>query len=439
MVPPSEINADNLICDIKLSTVVPASITPEDKIHHLTGADLAMKLHHITTVHFFGGDAAEGLSIEDFKRAMFQWLQLYYPISGRIRRHDGDGGRPFVKCNDSGVRIVEAKCAKTVAEWLASVDGGDYHRRLVYHQPLLDRDFGFTPLVFLQLTRFKCGGVCVGMRWTHILGDAFSATECINTWGKIMANQKLPPHSLDSPPITPRHVGPMMTSSFCHSLKPLDSLGDNWLTPNNFKMQTHTFHITQKQLNSLLSEDRNKCNKITINPFEVISAIVWKSMAKIKETKIITVCKKGKFDSSILENKFLGNTHQVIGTVEAENTSLIADSDPIEIAKMIGEEFVDETSLIEKRMEEGDGNVDVLVYGGSNLTFVDLEGVDLYGLEMNGQGPVFADVSIGGVGDEGAVVVVPNAGQQGRIVNVILPENQLQLLKDALRSDWGLF
>lgn len=150
MVSQDQLNAgDNLIYDIRLSTVVPASITGEDKIHELTAMDLAVKLHHITTVHFFAGEATEGLTIQDFKKPMFQWLQLYYPICGRVRRHDG--GRPFVKCNDSGVRIVEAKCAKTVAEWLETASGGDHHLRLVYHQPLLAHDFGFTPLVFLQV------------------------------------------------------------------------------------------------------------------------------------------------------------------------------------------------------------------------------------------------------------------------------------------------
>ncbi|GER47803.1 HXXXD-type acyl-transferase family protein [Striga asiatica] len=147
----SPIESDqSLIFDIKLSTVVPASITGEDKVREFTAADLAVKLHHITTVHFFSPEAAAGLSVQDLKAPMFQWLQLYYPISGRIRRHKA-GGRPFVKCNDSGVRIVEAKCATTVEKWLAA-EGS--HGRLVYRQPMLARDLGFTPLVILQVRTY---------------------------------------------------------------------------------------------------------------------------------------------------------------------------------------------------------------------------------------------------------------------------------------------
>ncbi|KAL6527298.1 hypothetical protein OROGR_016388 [Orobanche gracilis] len=434
MASPTE--AETSIFDRRLSTVVPARITGEDKVHQFSAMDLAVKLHYITTVHFFGVDAAEELNIQDLKAPMFRWLQLYYPICGRIRRHDG-GGRPFVKCNDSGVRIVEAKCRKTVAEWLSDFNSGDRRSQslLVYHQPLLSHDFGFTPLVFLQLTKFRCGGLSVGMSWAHILGDAFSASECINMWGKIMSNQKVPSHL--NYPITIQQFSTSSSSlsSSCRSVKPLDPpLGDNWLTPNNIKMQTHTFRISEKQLCNLLSEE-NK-NTYRVKPFEVISAVVWKSMAKTRGDKIITVCKKSdEFDETGLEHEMLGNTRQVIGTVEAPTTDIIRDSGFLEIAKRIADKFADETSVIQKRMEEGNGNVDFLVYG-TNLTFVDLEEVHLWGLQINGRGPVFADISIGGVGDQGAVMVVQNRG--GRNVNVILAEDQLHHLKNELRVEYGI-
>lgn len=277
----------------------------------------------------------------------------------------------------------------------------------------------------------------MGMRWTHILGDAFSATECINMWGKIVANQTLPPHSLDTPPTTIVHQS---LSSHCRSVELLDPLGDNWLTPNNLKMHTHTFHITEKKLTSLLS--KGKCKYENVEPFEVISAVVWKSMVKIKEAKTITVCKRGRFDHRTSpENELPSNTRQVIGTVEAQEMSLIKETDLLEVAEMIAENFFDETSLIEKRIEEGNGNLDFVVYG-ANLTFVNLEGVNLYGLELKGKEPVFADLSIGGMGDGGAVLVFPYSGQGnggGKIVNVILPEDQLQGLKDELSVDWGIF
>lgn len=252
------------------------------------------------------------------------------------------------------------------------------------------------------------------MRWAHFLGDAFAASECINTWGKIMANQKLPPHL--NPPPTNHH--PLNTdSTSCRSVKLLESLGDNWLTPNNSNLQTHTFHLTQNKLSNLL-------NKENIQPFDLISAILWKSVAKLRPTSIVNICKwRGTFT-----NEALGNVHQQIGVVEAQT---IGKADRFAVSKMIANNFIDETSVIEKRMEEEDENFDFVVYG-SNLTFVNLEKLNLYGLQIKGKSPIFANLSIGGVGDEGAVVVVPDSGGGGRVVNVILPQDQLQHVKNDL-------
>ncbi|WP_411026270.1 acyltransferase, partial [Salmonella sp. s58078] len=93
---------------------------------------------------------------------MFEWLDLYYPASGRIRR--SENGRPFIKCNDGGVRIVEAKCDRSIDEWLGSKDRCKNDEQLVPSQ-VLGPELEFSPLVYLQFTRFICGGLSVGLSW----------------------------------------------------------------------------------------------------------------------------------------------------------------------------------------------------------------------------------------------------------------------------------
>jgi hypothetical protein len=137
------------VYDARLSSVVPASITGKDSVHVLKNIDLVMKLHYVRGVYFFNKVAAQGLDITDLKKPMFLCLQLYHPSAGRIRRADEDG-RPFIKCNDCGVRIVEAKCSKTLDEWLASGDSSVNYEQLV-HSHVLGPDLGFTPLVFVQV------------------------------------------------------------------------------------------------------------------------------------------------------------------------------------------------------------------------------------------------------------------------------------------------
>lgn len=142
-------DVEKLISDIKSSSVVPAKITGADKVHEFTNMDLVMKLHYIKGLYFFSSDAVEDLNIYDFKKPMFHFLELYYETSGRIRRSEDGGGRPFIKCNDGGVRIIEAKSSKTIEEWLVMNDSS-VNDQLVYDQ-VLGPELGFAPLVFIQV------------------------------------------------------------------------------------------------------------------------------------------------------------------------------------------------------------------------------------------------------------------------------------------------
>lgn len=149
-------NSDrNPVYGAKLSSVVPASVTGEDKVHELSNMDLAMKLHYLKGVYVFQEEAVRGLTIYDLKKPMFRWLDLYPAASGRIRRRDDNDdkvqGRPFVKCNDSGVRIVEARCELTVDEWLLKTEEGLDPAESLVHDQMLGPDLGFSPLIFIQV------------------------------------------------------------------------------------------------------------------------------------------------------------------------------------------------------------------------------------------------------------------------------------------------
>lgn len=149
-------NRNSLISGIKLSSVVPAKVSGDNKSQELTAIDLAMKLHYIKGVYFFRpNEEVRNLTIGDLKKPMFPLLEIYYVVSGRIRRRIEDGDRPFIKCNDSGVRIVEADCGKTIDEWLLSIEEHDdkiSHRDGdLVHSRAIGPDLGFSPLAFIQV------------------------------------------------------------------------------------------------------------------------------------------------------------------------------------------------------------------------------------------------------------------------------------------------
>lgn len=134
---------------------------------------------------------------------------------------------------------------------------------------------------------------------------------------------------------------------------------------------------------------------------------------------------------------------QVIGTVEADFK--VAEADLSELAKLIEEKMVDERSLIDEWVGRENEKLAFILYG-SNLTFVNLEEAEIYGLRIKGQKPIFASYGVGGVGDEGVILVLPAPANgkggdcgDGRVVTAILPKDQNFRLKNELRNDWGVF
>ncbi|CAN4115176.1 unnamed protein product [Withania somnifera] len=422
-------DVEKLISDVRISSVVPR----------------IMNLHYIKSLYFFKNDAVEGLDIHDLKLPMFQLLELYYQTSGRIRRSgDGSGsGRPYIKCNDSGVRIVEAKCeSKTIDEWLDMVtEDACLNEELVYHL-VLGPDLAFSPLVFIQFTWFKCGGMSIGLSWAHVLGHAFLASNFLNMWTHIMANQ-LSPQFFDKSTRTNKLTNNPRLSTvgkLPFSVKRVDPVGDHWKITNTCKMQSHSFHITQKQLNEITS----KVCGTKVKPFDVICATMWKILAKVRgeyssdsEPKILTII-HGDNSSFDKETTKLSSNGQVICIVEAKNVK-VSEADTSELLKLIAEKIVDETRVVEEFMEKENGVSDFVVYG-ANLTFVNLEEAKIYDLELRGKNPIFASYDISGVGEEGVVLVLPgpknlNGKEGGNIVNVNVPEDQIEGLKYWMRKE----
>ncbi|TXG52665.1 hypothetical protein EZV62_021834 [Acer yangbiense] len=429
-------SSSNPVSGLKLSSVVPAKPTG-NKDHQLSNMDLALKLHYIKAVYFFDAKAAQGLCIYDLKEPMFQLLELYYTASGRIRRSDDDGGRPFIKCNDGGVRIVEAFCDMTVDEWLA-VKEDSRDDCLVYNQ-VLGPDLAFSPLVYVQFTCFKSGGMSLGLNWAHVLGDPFLATTFLKMWAQMISAHvplSLPSISLHVP--NPNNNSNSKSSANSSPVvKTLDPVGDHWRIPGDCRIESHTFHVTAKQLDLIKSKIHNPITAVDFYDFEVLSALIWKSLLKIRDDsglRAVTIC---TYDSGDRENEILTNA-VVISTVEAD--FIQRKSEVSELAALIADKRTEANSLVEDIFEKDGSGLDVVVYG-SNLTFVNMEGADVYGLKLRGEKPVFVNYAISGVGDEGVVLVLRGPEEDGgcaRTVTAVLPEKQLSELKIELEDGWGL-
>lgn len=140
----------SLIYDIRLSSVGPGRATGSDIFHSPSGLDLAMKFHYIKLIYFFDPEAAQDLTVTKIKEWLFTLFNHYFIPCGRFRR--SESGRPFIKCNDCGSRFIEAKCSKTLDDWLAMEDWPSY--KLLVSQQVIGPELSFSPTVLLQVFFF---------------------------------------------------------------------------------------------------------------------------------------------------------------------------------------------------------------------------------------------------------------------------------------------
>uniref|UniRef100_A0A7N0UQT9 Protein ECERIFERUM 26-like n=1 Tax=Kalanchoe fedtschenkoi TaxID=63787 RepID=A0A7N0UQT9_KALFE len=430
----------DLVYGFRLSSVGPANVTGTDVVYEPSSLDQAMRLHYLRQVCYFKMDStgadyqqpSEQMSlIYKIKETMFYWLNQYFMVNGRFRR--SDAGWPFIKCNDCGTRFIEAKSPKTLQDWLhITRESSSLHMSVVPNK-IIGPEPLFSPPVLLQFTWFKCGGLALGLSWAHILGDPFTATDFLNMCGLLFSGHK--PSPIPSFPkvnyLLPRSDTPAPSQNLPPSLKRVGPVGDNWFgTRNDCKMDTHSFHVSPTQLADLQSQVSSDTAA-----FELLSAVFWKSIARIRDrtrdgVDTVTVCRKGA------RKKYSMNNKLVIST--ASTNSKVAEMGIDEIVKLMGQEAEDEADKIEAAVEGENGLGDFVVYGG-NLTFVKLDDAELYGMELKGEKPVYVDYLIDGVAENGAILVLPAVDSvDGRVVKAILPEEEVAQLKMVMKKQWSI-
>ncbi|CAN6871818.1 unnamed protein product [Brassica oleracea] len=398
-----------------MSTVGSARPTETGTVHQPTGLDLAMKLHYIKSVYIYSAETTRDLTVMHVKETFFTVLDQISWITGRLRRRDS--GRPFIKCNDCGTRVVESQCDLTVDEWLCAPDRS-VDESLVYHQPI-GPELAYSPLIYIQMTRFKCGGLAIGFSWAHIIGDPHSLSHFFNLWTRALAGEQIYfPKTSD---LERCFQNPNSTGKEPVSIKRVDPVGDLWVAPSNSKMTTYSFNVTVTNIKTNFPANGNV--------FEILSGIIWKCIAKSRgepEPVTITIIRS---DPNGLKPRVVRNS-QMISSVHVDFS--VAEAKLEEIVKAIGK-ATDERSEINKIGESDDGALDFVVYG-AKLTFVDMSEVGFYDAKVKDTSPRSVYCNVQGIGDDGEVVVLPAAVEEEMVVTVTLPEDEIEKVKWELKK-----
>uniref|UniRef100_A0ACD5WPS8 Uncharacterized protein n=1 Tax=Avena sativa TaxID=4498 RepID=A0ACD5WPS8_AVESA len=160
--------------------VSPAAPTPRET-KPLSDIDDAEGMRfYSSAIHLYHGDSSkQGVNPATvIREALARALVPYYPLAGRLREEAGR--KLVVKCEAQGVLFVDADADITAAE-LGDVQCPPFpcfeHFILesttnAGSEPVINR-----PLIYMQVTRLKCGGFILGQRVCHCVADAPGAMQ----------------------------------------------------------------------------------------------------------------------------------------------------------------------------------------------------------------------------------------------------------------------
>ncbi|KAL8056700.1 hypothetical protein ABFX02_04G136200 [Erythranthe guttata] len=110
-------------------------------------------------------------------------------LAGRLRRQsEEEGGGDFeIVPNDAGVRMVEVRADHVkLAEFVGELKANKREANdLVFWEDIVEHNPQFSPLIYIQVTNFTCGGYSIGITSSLLLVDPFTFSNFLKKWSKV--------------------------------------------------------------------------------------------------------------------------------------------------------------------------------------------------------------------------------------------------------------
>ncbi|KAI4329416.1 hypothetical protein L6164_021682 [Bauhinia variegata] len=264
----------------KQSTMVrPAEETPRRSLWN-SNIDLVVPNFHTPSVYFYRPTgASDFFDAKVLKEALSKALVPFYPMAGRLRRDED--GRVEIDCAGQGVLFVEADTTAVVDDF------GDFAPTLELRQliPAVDYSSGIEsyPLLVLQVTYFKCGGVSLGVGMQHHAADGFSGLHFINTWSDMARGLELTiPPFIDRTLLRARDPPQPIFDHIEYKPPPPTKSNLRPTKPGAESATVSIFKLTRDQLNKLKAKSKENGNTINYSSYEMLAGHVWRSVCKAR-------------------------------------------------------------------------------------------------------------------------------------------------------------
>ncbi|XP_059462205.1 hydroxycinnamoyl-CoA:piscidic acid hydroxycinnamoyltransferase-like [Corylus avellana] len=266
--------------------VVPSEPTPNGVLL-LSESDQVMPWTHAPLIIIYkpNNNTIIPFSIETMKNSLSRALVHYYPLAGRL--HWIEGARLQLHCHAMGAQLTEAYSESKLDEF------GDFTPNGIIKHLFPRVDYSATsieerPLLLVQLTRFPCGGLCVGTAISHIVADGRAAMNFTNAWAKLARGEDLgfdemPFH--DRTVLRSREVSPVLPR-FDHIAfsKPPLLIG---CSDTKAEQQKETSAVLLKVTKEQVKELQKKANQNMVlarpySRYEAVAGHIWRCACKAR-------------------------------------------------------------------------------------------------------------------------------------------------------------
>ncbi|CAL8133542.1 unnamed protein product [Prunus armeniaca] len=270
--------------------VKPEEETPKRALW-ISDLDIVISATHLGSVYFYRRPNVQNgahhlqnnrvLDSEVLKCSLAKALVPFYPVAGRLKLNDE--GRIEIDCNAEGVLFVVAETASVLDDF------GDFAPTLEFRKlvPAVDYSAGISsyPLLVVQVTYFKCGGVSLGVGLEHRVADGVSGLHFVNTWSDIARGC-----DITIPPFIDRTLlrarDPPQPAFHHIEYQPDPPIKTPLRSTNASSVESTTvsiFRLTREQLNMLKAKSKEDGNTIEFSTFEMLAGHVWRCASNARQ------------------------------------------------------------------------------------------------------------------------------------------------------------
>ncbi|KAG6737293.1 hypothetical protein POTOM_058807 [Populus tomentosa] len=128
--------------------------------------------------------------VEVIKEALAKTLVFYFPFAGRLR--EGPKRKLFVECTGEGILFIEADGDVTLEQFGdALYPPFPCLKELIFDVPGSSGMIN-CPLLLIQVTRLKCGGIVFAIRLNHTMSDATGLNQFLSAMCEMVHGAQTP-------------------------------------------------------------------------------------------------------------------------------------------------------------------------------------------------------------------------------------------------------